>query len=102
MAKQKNKKSIERITIEDISPKFEEKQAVIDACASDKKVMKDYILNHPDVFLDAMNNFFDNMESAKKKYFQKTGKRFPIGREKIYQEVYFDVSKKLNDFYGGR
>ena len=102
MTKNKEKKSVDRILLEDVSPKFQENQAVIDACDSDEKVMRDYVLNHSDVFLDAMNNFFDNMESAKKKYLQETGKWFPMEKEKEYKDVYFSVSKKLNEFYGGK
>ncbi len=101
MIKNKGKKSVENMLLEDVSPKFQENQAVIDACDSDKKVMKDYVLNHSDVFLSALDNFFDSLEDAKNKYLQKTGKKFPIEKEKEYKDNYFSVSKKLDRFYGG-
>jgi len=102
MTKEKNKSHIESSLLEDISTSFQENQAIIDACASDDKIMKEYVLKKTDVLLGAMDNFFDELRDAKSKYLQTTGKNFPTEKEKEYWESYFDVSSKLNEFYEGR
>ncbi|MFW6046896.1 MAG: hypothetical protein ACOCP4_03810 [Candidatus Woesearchaeota archaeon] len=98
MTKQKNKKSIERITLEDISPKFEEKQAVIDACASDTEIMREYISNG--TLSEAFDGYSHELKKAKEKYRKMTGEILPAEKEDTYLDSFLKVSRKLTKFYG--
>ena len=95
MTKEKNKESklVGRISLEDVSPKFQEKQAVIDACASDDEIMKEYIVNGN--LNKAFNGYFSELRKAKEKL-----PEFPIEMESNYIDSYLEVSRKLNKFYG--
>ena len=93
-----NKKTIESISLEDISPKFEEKQAVIDACASSEKLMKEYF-NSGDLST-ALDGYSHELKKAKKQYREMAGENLPAEKEDKYLTPFLEVSRKLNRFYG--
>jgi len=92
------KNKFENILLEDISSKFEEKQAVIDACASSDKLMKEYF--NSGNLSAAFDGYSHELKKAKEKYREMTGEIFPAEKEEKYLKPFLEVSEKLTKSYG--